>query len=237
MTTSTRSLFAEGLPLRRFRIALLCVAVVATALAGDSPAGVRSATRTAASTYVTVHIREYAFTLSTHSAPVGTVVFRITNDGKAPHNFSIAGRSTSDLAPGTSATLSVTFATAGPEPYLCTLPGHAENGMQGTFTIRGPSLTGKPMAILGATEKEWKITLTTPRGAKVKSVGHGVIRFRVENTGVLPHNFVIAKHQTPLIEHGKRAVLDVILKRGRYRYSCSIAGHAEKGMKGVLAVT
>lgn len=222
----------------RFPIALLvCAATVATALAGQSPAGARSAKRTVTSTPVTVHMREYAFTLSTHSAPVGTVVFRITNDGRAPHNFSIAGRSTADLASGASATLSVTFATAGPEPYLCTLPGHAENGMQGTFTIRGSSRTGKPTAILDANEKEWKITLRTSTGAKVKSVKHGVIRFRVTNTGVLPHNFVIAKHQTILVKHGRTAVLDVTVRRGRYRYFCSIAGHAAKGMKGVLVVT
>jgi uncharacterized cupredoxin-like copper-binding protein len=200
------------------------------------PAGAQAPTRIA-STSVAVHMREYAFTLSTRSAPVGTVVFRITNDGRAPHNFSIAGRSTRDLAPGRSTKLSVTFATAGPEPYLCTLPGHAENGMQGTFTIRGPSRTGKPTAILNATEKEWKITLRTSTGTKATSVRHGVIRFRVKNVGVLPHNFVIAKHQTVLVTRGKRAVLDVTLKHGRYRYFCSIAGHAAKGMNGVLVVT
>jgi plastocyanin len=101
----------------------------------------------------------------------------------------------------------------------------------------GSPRRGKPTSILSATEKEWKISLSTLTGAKVKFVRHGLIRFKVRNVGVLAHNFVIARHQTILITHGKRTVVDVTLKRGRYRYICSIAGHAAKGMKGVLVVT
>jgi uncharacterized cupredoxin-like copper-binding protein len=223
--------------LRRFPVVLVCGVSVATGLAGLSLASVQSPQRAAVLTSVTVHVTEYAFRLSARSAPVGTVVFTVVNDGKAPHNFSIAGQTTRDLAPGTSAKLSVKFATAGAQPYLCTLPGHAEAGMQGTFTIKGSPQTGKPTAVLNATEKEWKISLSTSTGAKVKSVRHGLIRFKVRNLGVLPHNFVIARHQTILITRGRRAVLDVTLKRGRYRYVCSIAGHAAKGMKGMLVVT
>jgi uncharacterized cupredoxin-like copper-binding protein len=109
--------------------------------------------------------------------------------------------------------------------------------MQGTFTIKGSSPMGKPTAILNATEKEWRISLTTSSGAKVKSVKHGLIRFKVKNVGVLSHNFVITKHQSILVKPGRRAVLNVNLKRGRYRYICSIAGHAANGMKGILVVT
>jgi uncharacterized cupredoxin-like copper-binding protein len=226
------------LHLRRFAIVLpACAASVATALAGFSLAGVQSPQRTAVVTSVTVHVTEYRFTLLASSAPVGTVVFTVVNDGRAPHNFSIAGQTTRDLAPGTSAKLSVKFSTAGAQPYLCTLPGHAEAGMQGTFTIKGPPHRGKPTSVLNARETEWKINLSTPTGAKVKSVRHGLIRFKVRNVGVLGHNFVIARHQTILITHAKRAVLDVTLKRGRYTYLCSIVGHAAKGMKGVLVVT
>jgi uncharacterized cupredoxin-like copper-binding protein len=223
--------------LRLLVVLAACIAAVVSALAGLSFAGAPSQKGTAVSTAIAVRMTEYTFTLSANSAPVGTVVFTVTNDGKAPHNFSIAGRTTADLAPGASATLSVKFTTAGAQPYLCTLPGHAQAGMQGTFTIKGSSATGKPTAILSATEKEWRITLTTSTGAKVKSVKRGVIRFKVKNVGVLPHNFVIAKHQTILVKPGRRAVLNVSLKRGRYRYVCSIAGHAAKGMKGVLVVT
>jgi uncharacterized cupredoxin-like copper-binding protein len=216
----------------RFLIVLVaCSAAVAMASAGSSQES------TSGSTSLAVHMTEYKFTLSANSAPVGTVVFTVTNEGNAPHNFSIAGRTTADLAPGASATLAVKFATAGAQPYLCTLPGHAQAGMQGTFTIKGSSPTAKPTAILNAAEKEWRINLTTSTGAKVKFVKRGLIRFKVKNVGVLSHNFVIAKHQSILVKPGRRAVLDVRLKHGRYRYMCSIAGHAAKGMKGVLVVT
>jgi uncharacterized cupredoxin-like copper-binding protein len=209
-----------------------CAAAAATALAGMSLAGARSAKHAVTSTKVVVRMTEYAFTLSRTSAPVGTVVFTVINDGEAPHNFAIAGRRTADLAPGAQATLSVSFTSAGAQSYICTLPGHADAGMQGTFTIA----RSKPTAIVNATEKEWKISLTTSTGAAVSSVKHGLIRFRVRNVGRVRHNFAIARHQTAVLEPGKRATLDVLLTKGRRAYVCSVKGHAALGMKGYLVV-
>ena len=95
----------------------------------------------------------------------------------------------------------------------------------------------KPTATVKVTEKEFKIVLKTTSGKAVKSVKHGLIRFKVTNVGVIPHNFVIAKHQTPVLKHGKSATVNVVLKKGKYKFICSIAGHAALGMKGVLRVT
>jgi uncharacterized cupredoxin-like copper-binding protein len=183
-------------------------------------------------TSVTVHMTEYAFVLSRTSAPVGTVVFTVINDGDAPHNFAIAGHRTADLVPGAQATLSVGFTSSGAQVYVCTLPGHADAGMQGTFTIARP----RSAAVVTATEKEWKISLTTSTGAAVRSVKHGLIRFKVRNVGRIRHNFTIARHQTVVLEPGKRATLDVLLAKGRRVYVCSVKGHAALGMKGYLVV-
>jgi plastocyanin len=226
------------LALRRFVVVLVaCAAAVATALVGLSSAGSESPKGLGVTTNVTVHMTEYHFELSQTSAPVGTVVFTVVNDGTEAHNFSIAGKATPVIEAGASARLSANFTSAGSQPYLCTIGTHAADGMQGTFTIRGSTGTTKPTAILNASEKEWQITLTTSTGANVKSVKHGLIRFRVKNIGRMPHNFVIARKSTLTLSRGKRAVLNVVLKRGRYRYICSVKGHAALGMKGLLVVT
>jgi plastocyanin len=221
--------------MRRFIVVfLICCVAIATALGGLSSAESESLKVT---TNVTVHMTEYHFRLSQTSAPVGTVVFTIVNDGAEVHNFSIAGKTTPDIQAGASARLSVNFTSAGSQPYLCTIGTHAADGMQGTFTLSGSTGTTRPTAMLNASEKEWKISLTTSAGARVRSVKHGLIRFKVRNIGHVPHNFVIARKSTPVLSPGKRAVLNVVLKRGTYKYICSVKGHVALGMKGVLVVT
>jgi uncharacterized cupredoxin-like copper-binding protein len=224
--------------MRRFVVLFACVAVAGTVVAGLSFAGVQSSKRAAVTTTVTVHMTEYQFTLSANTAPVGAVVFQLTNDGKTPHNFSIAGQTSDNLPSGGTGTLTVNFTQAGDQPYLCTLPGHAAAGMQGTFTVTGGTPPpAKPTAALKASESEWKISLKTTAGKAVKSVKHGLIRFKVTNVGKISHNFVIGGKQTRLLAHGKSATLDVVLKKGKFKYLCSVTGHAALGMKGTLLVT
>jgi uncharacterized cupredoxin-like copper-binding protein len=88
-----------------------------------------------ASTTVNVTATEFKFTLSTKSAAPGTVVFKVTNKGKIAHDFQIKGKKTALISPGKSASLSVSFSSAGSFPYKCTVPGHAALGMKGTFKI------------------------------------------------------------------------------------------------------
>jgi uncharacterized cupredoxin-like copper-binding protein len=107
--------------------ALLCVAVPATAATQQ---------KAATTTNVTVTMTEFKFKLTKTSAPKGTVAFKVVNKGKLAHDFKINGKKTKLVAPGKSATLSVTFAKAGKQAYLCTVPGHAAGGMKGTFTVK-----------------------------------------------------------------------------------------------------
>jgi plastocyanin len=79
---------------------------------------------------------------------------------------------------------------------------------------------------------EFRFTLSkskVKRGTKVT--------FVVTNLGTLRHNFRIAGKKTPLLKVGKSVVLDVTFDRpGRYRYLCTMSGHAAAGMQGVLVV-
>jgi plastocyanin len=81
--------------------------------------------------------REFFFRLSTKSAAKpGKVTFVFKNIGHVQHDFRIAGKQTPLLQPGKTAKLVVTFKKKGKYSYLCTVPGHAEAGMKGTFTVR-----------------------------------------------------------------------------------------------------
>jgi uncharacterized cupredoxin-like copper-binding protein len=110
--------------------AALLIGLAACVIAVVPALGSRAATTT-----VTVRASEFKFVLSKRRAPKGTVFFKVTNKGKAAHDFKINGKKTRLLQPGKSTTLKVIFSKAGKFRYLCTVPGHAAAGMKGTFTV------------------------------------------------------------------------------------------------------
>jgi uncharacterized cupredoxin-like copper-binding protein len=102
---------------------------------GSSSAPAVAASNTATSTAVTVDATEFRFTLSKTQVPHGTVVFTLVNQGKISHDFSINGETSALVAAGKSTTLTISLA-AGKYLYVCTVPGHANAGMQGTLTAK-----------------------------------------------------------------------------------------------------
>lgn len=78
---------------------------------------------------------EFKFTLSKTSVAKGVATFTLTNKGKLPHNFKIAGKATPILKSGKKAAFKVTL-KAGKAAFLCTVPGHAAAGMKGTLTVK-----------------------------------------------------------------------------------------------------
>ena len=103
---------------------------------GSSSSGA-TAPSTVKGTSVQVKGGEFFFRLSTKSAiKPGTMTFVFTNVGHVLHDFKINGKQTLLIQPGKTAKLVVTFKNKGAYPYLCTVPGHAEAGMKGVFTVR-----------------------------------------------------------------------------------------------------
>ena len=85
--------------------------------------------------------------------------------------------------------------------------------------------------VVRVTGKEYSFVLSR------KSGPHGTFVFRFTNLGQMPHDFKIAGKKTPLLQPGKAATLTVkITKAGKYRYICTVPGHALAGMKGVFTV-
>jgi uncharacterized cupredoxin-like copper-binding protein len=92
-------------------------------------------------TNVTVDIFDYGFTLTPSSAPCGTVVFAMANNGTVEHDFNILRYGTlravgEFVQPGYTATLT-TVLNPGSHPYICDVFGHVMLGMSGTFRVTG----------------------------------------------------------------------------------------------------
>ena len=120
----------------RLLIALAAATVAALALIPVAAARVDRGT-VANATTVQVQGGEFFFKLSTKSAAKpGTVTFVFKNVGHVMHDFRINGKQTPLTSPGKTAKLVVTFKKKGSYPYLCTVPGHAQAGMKGVFTVR-----------------------------------------------------------------------------------------------------
>ena len=115
---------------------LVASAIVSLALVQLASAHVDQPTAAAATT-VQVKGGEFFFKLSTKSVSrPGKVTFVFKNIGHVLHDFSIRGRKTPLIQPGKTAKLVVSFTKKGRYAYLCTVPGHAQAGMKGTFTVR-----------------------------------------------------------------------------------------------------
>ena len=115
--------------------------IAAAGIAVLAPAGLASArtdtTAHAAAATISVRGKEFSFHLSKTSIPKpGTVTFSFHNVGTMDHDFRIGGKQTRLIGPGKTARLTVTFHEKGRFSYLCTVPGHAQAGMKGVFTVR-----------------------------------------------------------------------------------------------------
>jgi uncharacterized cupredoxin-like copper-binding protein len=95
-------------------------------------------------------------------------------------------------------------------------PAGAAQGKSGGKTVR-------------ATEKEFSIKLQD--GDTLKP---GSYTFEVVNSGKVEHDLEIdgngVKEKTPLIGPGKEATLEADLKPAKYRFFCTVPGHAQAGM-------
>jgi len=89
---------------------------------------------------------------------------------------------------------------------------------------------------VGVSQREFRLTPYRTR------VPVGEVRFNVTNFGEDVHDLVVRDARGRVlarsaeVEAGGRLTLAVRLKRGRYRLSCDVADHAERGMRAALTV-
>ena len=99
--------------------------------------------------------------------------------------------------------------------------------------VAAPALGARTHAAAAAvtvTASEFKFKLSK------LSVPHGKVVFTVVNKGKLPHDFKINGKKTSLVSPGKSTKLTITFKAGKYKYLCTVPGHAAAGMKGTLTV-
>jgi plastocyanin len=95
-----------------------------------------------------IGMTEYAFKPRNVTVGRGDTIIA-TNDGEMPHNYTIQGLrggdelTTGDVDPGSSGKVRLDVSVRGGTRHLergkwgviCTIPGHAEQGMKGTLTV------------------------------------------------------------------------------------------------------
>lgn len=89
---------------------------------------------------VTVNEFEFGFTLSPAVVPSGNVTFVMKNTGTVTHNFDIEtvpGGTGAFIDPGQTATMTVNLQAGRTYTYVCDVPYHAGEGMEGTFVPQG----------------------------------------------------------------------------------------------------
>jgi uncharacterized cupredoxin-like copper-binding protein len=125
--------------MNRLRIALAGIALGAVALtatpviAASGSAGKKHATVT-----IKVTAKDFSFKLSKTSVKKGTtVIFKMTNKGAVVHDFKIVplNKKTPYTQPGKVGKVKVKFTKKGSFKYICTIPRHAQEGMEGKFKV------------------------------------------------------------------------------------------------------
>jgi nitrite reductase (NO-forming) len=233
-----------------FVLAIFGAAGVAAAV--FAPGGGASATSRDATVRITVNASEFKFVLSRRSVPTGsTVIFKVVNKGKIAHNFKIAGKKTTTLAPGKSTTLKVKFAKKGVYPYLCTITGHAAAGMKGAFAVGVKTTT---TTVVTTTTTTPGTTTGPPVGNANTTVNVGMFEYRfdldkttvpsgnvtfvITNKGQEVHNFDLSgKKAGQILSPGQSETWTLALPAGQYNYLCDVPFHSDRGMVGLLTVT
>jgi nitrite reductase (NO-forming) len=229
---------------------------VGFAKAGTAHPQAASSPRAAnAVTHVTVAASEFKFVFSKRSIPApGTVIFTVVNKGKISHNFRIGTKTTPNLLPGKSATITVKFTKKGHYAYLCTIPGHAAAGMKGVFAVATKAVAPPPSSTPSTTTQQTTTTSTVPVGTaqttvtvnmveyafqlSQSSIPSGQVTFVINNKGNEVHNFAILGNKAGAqIAPGTSETWTVALPPGTYNYQCDVPFHAERGMTGQFTVT
>jgi len=100
------------------------------------------------------------------------------------------------------------------------------------FASAHSTSTKQAKTVITVVMREFKFTLS-----KTKNVPTGTVVFKLVNRGKIAHNFQINGKTSKLIAPGKTGTLTVAFKKkGALAYKCTVPGHAQLGMKGVLGI-
>lgn len=242
----------------RFRLggALAGIALAAlllSALPGIASTHSVQAPSSSAASAANVVMKDRSLKASVQTVSSGKVTFAVRNAGSMKHGFlvlrtekhhhllAMSGRQASEVgakgrivefAPGQTKRLTLTLAP-GRYVLLCNHPGHYKRGVFAAFVVTPVASAPKTTRVsVSMFEMGFKLSQT--------KVPRGTVVFQVRNDGKLPHDFSFGSRGggTPLLSPGQSSTLTVTFtKPGQYTYICTVEGHQESGMIGVLTVT
>ena len=126
------------------RRVLVLLAVLLLAGCGGSSNSSSDDTQTGGNVVQTIQIseKEYSITPSTvNLSKSGTYEFAVKNDGQITHAFNVeegeggAEAESGDIEPGETKTVRFTFSGDGSFEMYCPIPGHKDQGMEGTVVV------------------------------------------------------------------------------------------------------
>jgi len=209
----------------------------------------------AQSSTVTIKVTatEFKFALSKQRVAAGTtVIFKVTNKGKIAHDFKIAGKKTPLIKPGKTATLKIKFSKKSTFRYICTVAGHAANGMKGSFGVGvkpppppttqtttvgtnsgiGGQACTNPTTTVNVSMLEYRFVLDKT------TIPAGCTQFVIKNDGAEVHNFdITGVHGGQVLSPGASETWSVLMTTGPRNYVCDVPFHVDRGMVGTLTVT
>ena len=191
-----------------------------------------------------------------------TVTFRVTDTGKADHEFMVGPgadalgdvEGTPEIDPvgaGTSESISFTFDKPGVYAFACHAPGHFEHGMIGWISVIDPSA---PTVGTKEAPRLVHVNMTdrlafSPGAIQARS--GETIRFVLTNSGKVTHEFAVgpaAKVNADQVDGVTVLEADEIVAGmtktvdytfdgpGPYGFACHEPGHFEAGMTGTVAL-
>jgi len=135
----------EGMGGLRKASAVAAAGVLGVGLAAAPTLGAAPQSASVTPVTITVKAYDFGFKLSKMTVKHGTpVIFKYSNTGKVIHDFAFVkntsfikgkAKKTPLKQPKGTATLTVTFSKAAKYEFICTVPRHRENGMDGKFTV------------------------------------------------------------------------------------------------------
>jgi uncharacterized cupredoxin-like copper-binding protein len=191
-----------------------------------------------------------------------TVTFRVTDTGKADHEFMVGPAAdalgdvegTPEIDPvgaGTSESISFTFDKPGVYAFACHAPGHFEHGMIGWISVIDPSApTVGTKEAPRLVHVDMTDRLAFSPGA-IQARSGETIRFVLTNSGKVTHEFAVgpaAKVNADQVDGVTVLEADEIVAGmtktvdytfdgpGPYGFACHEPGHFEAGMTGTVAL-
>ena len=215
----------------------------ATPPSGETAAGSGAG---AEQTKIDVTSIDLAFEPKGFAIPADTeVTVTLTNKGALQHDFHIDQLSLTTKLLNTGESDTLTFkAPAGTLDFWCTVPGHKEAGMVGTITVGGSgggAETTEPAAGGGADAVTEASIDTIDINFSVKELtiaANTDVKITVTNKGVLQHDFHVDKLDitSKMLNSGDTDTVTINAAPGTYDYWCTVPGHKEAGMTGVLTI-